>query len=205
MSNTAINRALAAMQVAKDQTREQNNKPTSESPASKTELKPAFLNSQLATKAEKTGEPSIDKSSTDSSVEKGLEKGLEKTSLDKASLDALINPKAEEKPSKAPLVRVDLSVAGTPHRISCPEDAVEHLNRTAERLNENLREIRRGVVGKSPSNEELLVLHCLDLYDQISELKKLEQSHHIESERANALLDKLVKDSRAMLSSQGGV
>lgn len=201
MSNTAINRALAAMQVAKDQTREQNNKPTSESPASKTELKPAFLNSQLATKAEKTGEPSIDKSSTDSSVEKGLEKA----SLDKASLDALINPKAEEKPSKAPLVRVDLSVAGTPHRISCPEDAVEHLNRTAERLNENLREIRRGVVGKSPSNEELLVLHCLDLYDQISELKKLEQSHHIESERANALLDKLVKDSRAMLSSQGGV
>lgn len=200
MSNTAINRALAAMQVAKDQTREQNNKPTSESPASKTELKPAFLNSQLATKAEKTGEPSFDKSSTDSSVEKGLEKGLEK-----ASLDALINPKAEEKPSKAPLVRVDLSVAGTPHRISCPEDAVEHLNRTAERLNENLREIRRGVVGKSPSNEELLVLHCLDLYDQISELKKLEQSHHIESERANALLDKLVKDSRAMLSSQGGV
>lgn len=196
MSNTAINRALAAMQVAKDQTREQNNKPTGESPASKTELKPAFLNSQLATKAEKTGEPSIDKSSTDSSAEKGLEK---------ASLDALINPKAEEKPSKAPLVRVDLSVAGTPHRISCPEDAVEHLNRTAERLNENLREIRRGVVGKSPSNEELLVLHCLDLYDQISELKKLEQSHHIESERANALLDKLVKDSRAMLSSQGGV
>lgn len=197
MSNTAINRALAAMQVAKDQTREQNNKSTSESPVSKTELKPAFLNSQLATKAEKTGEPSI----SDSSVEKGLEK----TSLDKASLDALINPKAEEKPSKAPLVRVDLSVAGTPHRISCPEDAVEHLNRTAERLNENLREIRRGVVGKSPSNEELLVLHCLDLYDQISELKKLEQSHHIESERANALLDKLVKDSRAMLSSQGGV
>lgn len=196
MSNTAINRALAAMQVAKDQTREQNTKPTSESPVSKTELKPAFLNSQLATKAEKTGEPSIDKSSTDSSAEKGLEK---------ASLDALINPKTEEKPSKAPLVRVDLSVAGTPHRISCPEDAVEHLNRTAERLNENLREIRRGVVGKSPSNEELLVLHCLDLYDQISELKKLEQSHHIESERANALLDKLVKDSRAMLSSQGGV
>lgn len=192
MSNTAINRALAAMQVAKDQTREQNTKPSNESPASKTELKPAFLNSQLATKAEKTGEPSI----SDSSVEKGLEK---------ASLDALINPKAEEKPSKAPLVRVDLSVAGTPHRISCPEDAVEHLNRTAERLNENLREIRRGVVGKSPSNEELLVLHCLDLYDQISELKKLEQSHHIESERANALLDKLVKDSRAMLSSQGGV
>lgn len=192
MSNTAINRALAAMQVAKDQTREQNNKSTSESPVSKTELKPAFLNSQLATKAEKTGEPSI----SDSSAEKGLEK---------ASLDALINPKAEEKPSKAPLVRVDLSVAGTPHRISCPEDAVEHLNRTAERLNENLREIRRGVVGKSPSNEELLVLHCLDLYDQISELKKLEQSHHIESERANALLDKLVKDSRAMLSSQGGV
>lgn len=201
MSNTAINRALAAMQVAKDQTREQNTKPNSESPVSKTELKPAFLNSQLATKAEKTGEPSIDKSSTDSSAEKGLEKA----GLDKASLDALINPKAEEKPSKAPLVRVDLSVAGTPHRISCPEDAVEHLNRTAERLNENLREIRRGVVGKSPSNEELLVLHCLDLYDQISELKKLEQSHHIESERANALLDKLVKDSRAMLSSQGGV
>lgn len=196
MSNTAINRALAAMQVAKDQTREQNTKPTSESPVSKTELKPAFLNSQLATKAEKTGESSFDKSSTDSSAEKSLEK---------ASLDALINPKTEEKPSKAPLVRVDLSVAGTPHRISCPEDAVEHLNRTAERLNENLREIRRGVVGKSPSNEELLVLHCLDLYDQISELKKLEQSHHIESERANALLDKLVKDSRAMLSSQGGV
>lgn len=193
MSNTAINRALAAMQVAKDQTREQNTQPNSKSPVNKTELKPAFLNSQLATKTKKTTEAGTESSST------------EKSSLDKAGLEALINPKADDKPSKAPLVRVDLSIAGTPHRISCPEDAVEHLNRTAERLNENLREIRRGVVGKSPSNEELLVLHCLDLYDQISELKKLEQSHHIESERANALLDKLVKDSRAMLSSQGGV
>lgn len=95
--------------------------------------------------------------------------------------------------------RVDISIAGTPHRISCPSDEVNHLQKVADTINQALRDIRRHVTGKNPSNEELLVLHCLDLYDQLNELKHKDQERNIEEERACALLDKMIKSTNALL------
>lgn len=95
--------------------------------------------------------------------------------------------------------RVDISIAGTPHRISCPSDEVNHLHKVADNINQALRDIRRHVTGKNPSNEELLVLHCLDLYDQLSELKHKDQERNIEEERACALLDKMIKNANTLL------
>lgn len=107
--------------------------------------------------------------------------------------------KAAESQKTSDIVRVDLSIAGTPHRISCPSSEVATVNKNADRLNDNLRDIRRSVGSKNPTNEELLVLHCLELYDQLHDLKRQLQDKNMNNERSQALLDKLIKDTQAMV------
>lgn len=103
-------------------------------------------------------------------------------------------PVADEPISDPKFTKVDISISGTPHRINCPTGDVMNLNRTADLINEALRDIRRSVRGKSPSNEELLVLHCLDLYDQLREVNSQRDLVLAESQRAEGLLDKILKD-----------
>lgn len=179
------NRALAAMQFAKEQkTKDQSSTQTTptatptptggQASISKTEIKPAFLNNNIF--------------------------GQTKTEPTKTEQKTKNAPTIESVPPKKPdFVRVDLSIAGTPHRISCPSSEVATVNKNADRLNESLREIRRSVGSKNPTNEELLVLHCLELYDQISDLKRQIQDGQIHNERSNALLDKLIKDAQSMI------
>lgn len=97
------------------------------------------------------------------------------------------------------ITSVDISIAGTPHRISCPSSEVATLNRISDEMNDALRDIRRAAQGKNLNNEALLVLHCLDLYDRIATLQEkldtLSQNH----QSASALIDKIIKDTQAVI------
>lgn len=95
--------------------------------------------------------------------------------------------------------RVDITIAGMPHKIACPQSDVDNLRDNAMRLHESLIQLRQQVTGKSPNNEELLVLHCLDLYDQISELKARQKLFNDTSQRADALLDKILSQANSLL------
>lgn len=97
-------------------------------------------------------------------------------------------------------VRVDISLSGTPHSISCPSDKVSDLKKHTEALNTTLRQMRREIQGKNPTNEELLLLHCLELYDKMRILQMQLQDNRIEYERSVALIDKLLKNTQAVLT-----
>lgn len=94
---------------------------------------------------------------------------------------------------------VDISISGTPHRIVCPADEVQNLENAAKFINDKIREIRHSIKGKNPNNEELLVLTCLELYDQVQSLRGERQHYLIEKERAKTLVDKMMKDARSVL------
>lgn len=94
---------------------------------------------------------------------------------------------------------VDISISGTPHRIVCPADEVQNLENAAKFINDKIREIRHNIKGKNPNNEELLVLTCLELYDQVQTLRDDKQHYVIEKERAKTLIDKMIKDARSVL------
>lgn len=94
---------------------------------------------------------------------------------------------------------VHISIAGTPHRIICPTEDVKSLEHNAEKLNEKLREIRRSISGKSPNNEELLVLACLELYDQIQALTEEIHSNQQKNRQASTLIEKINKDAQSVL------
>lgn len=104
--------------------------------------------------------------------------------------------KAETKPS---FKAVDLNIAGTSHRINCPVDEVSQLEQAGQYINSKIREIRRDTKGKSLSNEELLVLVCLELYDQQEALKHEHKNQILNNERARAIIEKITKDARSVL------
>ncbi|STY90931.1 cell division protein ZapA [Moraxella bovis] len=112
-------------------------------------------------------------------------------------------PKAPTKPAdkadKPSFKAVDLSIAGSSHRITCPVDEVAQLEQAGAYINDKIRELRRAVKGKNPSNEELLVLTCLELYDQCQTLKNDRKNQLLDSERAKALIEKITKDARSVL------
>lgn len=107
----------------------------------------------------------------------------------------IIEPTSPKITAKA----VDISISGTPHRIVCPSDEVQNLENAAKFINDKIREIRHGIKGKNPNNEELLVLTCLELYDQVQVLRNERQYFVIENERAKTLVDKMIKDARSVL------
>lgn len=94
---------------------------------------------------------------------------------------------------------VHISIAGTPHRIICPADRVKSLESSAEKLNEKIREIRQATKGKVLNNEELLVLACLDLYDQVQGLNATISAHEQAQNQAAALIEKINKDALSVL------
>lgn len=106
------------------------------------------------------------------------------------------NKAADNKPM---FKSVDVSIAGTPHRITCPSNEVDNLEVACQWINDKIREIRNVFKSKSPSNEELLVLTCLELYDQVQTLKlNNNQYKHGEAE-AKELIDKMIADIRTSL------
>ncbi len=110
----------------------------------------------------------------------------------------------EKKPSqnledKSAFRLVDLSIAGTSHRITCPADEVAQLEQAGARINDKIRELRRAIKGKNPTNEELLVLVCLELYDQCQALKSERERQLLDNERAQVLIEKITKDARSVL------
>lgn len=94
---------------------------------------------------------------------------------------------------------VHISIAGTPHRIICPTNEVASLELATDKINEKIRDIRREIKGKTPNNEELLVLVCLDLYDQVQALTQEINSHRHQNSQAVALIDKINKDAKSIL------
>ncbi|OOS06423.1 cell division protein ZapA [Moraxella cuniculi DSM 21768] len=94
---------------------------------------------------------------------------------------------------------IDISIAGTPHRIVCPVDEVKNLEKNAEFINQKIRDLRRDIKHKTPTNEEFLVLVCLELYDEVQTLQKQLADADSEKQQVAAMIDKINTQARSML------
>lgn len=94
---------------------------------------------------------------------------------------------------------IDISIAGTPHRIVCPVNEIKNLENGAEFINQKIRDLRRDIKHKTPSNEEFLVLVCLDLYDQLQALERHVAANESEKKQIAAMIDKINNQARSML------
>lgn len=101
-------------------------------------------------------------------------------------------------PSISEFKNVDIVISGTTHRINAPINLIDTLNQTAEKLNDSLKQMRKNVRGRSPTNEELLVLHCLELYDIIADLEKSLAAAAVTDRTIGTALDKVIQNIRAI-------
>ncbi|UYZ68265.1 cell division protein ZapA [Moraxella bovis] len=156
---------------------------------------PSLSSNQNPSQNQNTENPAFAKSTTSTPALKASDSTLD--NIGNTTPKALTKP--ADKADKPSFKAVDLSIAGSSHRITCPVDEVAQLEQAGAYINDKIRELRRAVKGKNPSNEELLVLTCLELYDQCQTLKNDRKNQLLDSERAKALIEKITKDARSVL------
>lgn len=202
----SIERLMAVQNLADRERKTQPNQPPEATEAGTTSMATETKNTNFPKKPEQTPtRPNIPTSNNNLTT--ANEPAKSHTAQNQPTLANIgspspqnqIQPAHKNPPIQKPEIsRVDLSIAGTPHRIRCPSSEVANVNKTAEAINKSLKELR-ATVGKAPSNEELLVLHCLELYDQIRELNESCEQYKKQEQEANGMLDKLLKNAQAIL------
>lgn len=98
---------------------------------------------------------------------------------------------------KPELKLVDVVISGVTYPIQCPADEVQSLQKASDFINQFISDIRKQA--PTLNHENLLVLCCLNLHEQIDS-QQLQQKHHqLENERMQALINKISQDANSIL------
>ena len=104
------------------------------------------------------------------------------------------------KPASAPepqIKKVDVAIAGVTYPIFCPVHEQEELRAAVSYINDFALKLRRDA--PSLSQENLLVLTCLNLYEKIQIHERNEEDRLQQSKQSEALLNKIMKDAHSIL------
>ena len=104
------------------------------------------------------------------------------------------------KPESAPepqIKKVDVAIAGVTYPIFCPVHEQEELRAAVSYINDFALKLRRDA--PSLSQENLLVLTCLNLYEKIQTHERNEEDRLQQSKQSEALLNKIMKDAHSVL------
>ena len=104
------------------------------------------------------------------------------------------------KPESAPepqIKKVDVAIAGVTYPIFCPVHEQEELRAAVSYINDFALKLRRDA--PSLSQENLLVLTCLNLYEKIQTHERNEEDRLQQSKQSEALLNKIMKDAQSIL------
>lgn len=92
---------------------------------------------------------------------------------------------------------VDVVISGVTYPIQCPANEVHALQKASDFINQFIGDIRKQA--PTLSHENLLVLCCLNLYEQIDSQKSQHKHHQLENERMQVLIKKISQDAQSIL------
>ena len=104
------------------------------------------------------------------------------------------------KPTSTPepqIKKVDVAIAGVTYPIYCPVHEQEELHSAVSYINNYALDLKRDA--PSLSQESLLVLCCLNLYEKIHTNQRSEEDRLQQSKQSEALLNKIMKDAHSIL------
>jgi len=104
------------------------------------------------------------------------------------------------KTSKAPepqIKKVDIAIAGVTYPIFCPVHEQEELLSAVSYINNYALDLKRD--SPSLSQESILVLCCLDLYEKIHANQRSDEDRLQKNKQSEALLNKIMKDAHSIL------
>lgn len=93
--------------------------------------------------------------------------------------------------------KVDIVIAGVTYPIYCPIHEQEELLSAVSYINNYAMDLRREA--PSLSQESLLVLCCLNLYEKIHANQRSEEDRLQQDKQSEALLNKIMKDAQSIL------
>ena len=93
--------------------------------------------------------------------------------------------------------KVDIAIAGVTYPIYCPVHEQEELLSAVSYINNHALDLKRDA--PSLSQESLLVLCCLNLYEKIHTNQRSEEDRLQQSKQSEALLNKIMKDAHSIL------
>ncbi len=102
-------------------------------------------------------------------------------------------PKAPEPQIK----KVDIAIAGVTYPIFCPVHEQEELLSAVSYINNYALDLKRDA--PSLSQESILVLCCLNLYEKIHANQRSDEDRAQKDKQSQALLNKIMKDAHSIL------
>lgn len=102
-------------------------------------------------------------------------------------------PKAPEPQTK----KVDIAIAGVTYPIFCPVHEQEELLSAVSYINNYALDLKRDA--PSLSQESILVLCCLNLYEKIHANQRSDEDRLQKDKQSEALLNKIMKDAHSIL------
>lgn len=99
--------------------------------------------------------------------------------------------------SKPQMKKVDIVIAGVTYQIYCPVDEEAELRSAVYYVNNFLLDIKKDA--PSLSQENLLVLCCLNLYEKIHANEKTAATNKQQSKQTEDLLSKIMQDAKSIL------
>lgn len=99
--------------------------------------------------------------------------------------------------SEPQIKKVDIAIAGVTYPIFCPVHEQEELRSAVSYINNYALDLKRDA--PSLSQESLLVLCCLDLYEKIHTTQRNNEDRLQQDKQSEALLNKIMKDAHSVL------
>ncbi|WP_201591559.1 cell division protein ZapA [Psychrobacter fozii] len=93
--------------------------------------------------------------------------------------------------------KVDIAIAGVNYPIYCPVHEQEELHSAVSYINNYALDLKRDA--PSLSQESLLVLCCLSLYEKIHANQTTSEDRLQQDKQSEALLNKIMKDAQSIL------
>ena len=101
------------------------------------------------------------------------------------------------KPVEPQIKKVDIAIAGVTYPIYCPVHEQEELMSAVSYINNYALDLKKEA--PSLSQESLLVLCCLNLYEKIHANQRSDEDRMQQSKQSEALLNKIMKDAHSIL------
>lgn len=105
--------------------------------------------------------------------------------------------KSDDKTTEPQIKKVDIAIAGITYPIYCPVHEQEELLSAVSYINDKALALRKDA--PSLSQESILVLCCLNLYEKIHTNQISEEDRLQQDKQSGALLSKIMKDAQSIL------
>ena len=104
---------------------------------------------------------------------------------------------ANGKAAEPQIKKVDIAIAGVTYPIFCPVHEQEELLSAVSYINNYALDLKRDA--PSLSQESILVLCCLNLYEKIQANQRSDEDRLQKDKQSQALLNKIMKDAHSIL------